>query len=57
MNGKKRMVRKRKANWVDTTELEEIFAKILKKKEVDEETLRLKDEFLKGFKRLIKDCG
>ena len=31
------MVRKRNKNWVDTKELENIFAKILKKKEVDEE--------------------
>ena len=48
------MVRKRNPNWVDTKELEDIFAKILKKKEVDEETLRLKDEFIEGFKRLIR---
>lgn len=48
------MVRKRKKNWVDTKELENIFAKILKKKEVDEETLKLKDEFIEGFKRLIR---
>lgn len=47
------MVRKRNPNWVDTKELENIFAKILKKKEVDEETLKLKDEFIEGFKRLI----
>tara|TARA_R110000772_G_scaffold10134_2_gene32617 strand:+ start:981 stop:1136 length:156 start_codon:yes stop_codon:yes gene_type:complete len=48
------MVRKRNPNWVDTKELEDIFAKILKKKEVDEETLKLKDEFIEGFKRLIR---
>jgi len=48
------MVRKRNKNWVDTEELEDIFAKILKKKEVDEETLKLKDEFIEGFKRLIR---
>jgi hypothetical protein len=48
------MVRKRNPNWVDTKELENIFAKILKKKEVDEETLKLKDEFIEGFKRLIR---
>ncbi len=48
------MVRKRNKNWVDTKELEDIFAKILKKKEVDEETLKLKDEFIEGFKRLIR---
>ena len=48
------MVRKRNQNWVDTKELENIFAKILKKKEVDEETLKLKDEFIEGFKRLIR---
>jgi hypothetical protein len=48
------MVRKRNKNWVDTKELENIFAKILKKKEVDEETLKLKDEFIEGFKRLIR---
>lgn len=48
------MVRKRNPNWVDTKELEELFAKILKKKEVDEETLKLKDEFIEGFKRLIR---
>ena len=49
------MVRKRNKNWVDTKELEEIFAKILKKKEVDEETLKLKDEFIEGFKRMIRE--
>ena len=49
------MVRKRNKNWVDTKELEDIFAKILKKKEVDEETLKLKDEFIEGFKRLIRE--
>jgi len=48
------MVRKRNENWVDTKELENIFAKILKKKEVDEETLKLKDEFIEAFKRLIR---
>ena len=48
------MVRKRNPNWVDTKELEDLFAKILKKKEVDEETLKLKDEFIEGFKRLIR---
>ena len=48
------MVRKRNPNWVDTKELENIFAKILKKKEVDEETLKLKDEFIEGFKRMIR---
>lgn len=48
------MVRKRKKVWVDTKELEELFAKILKKKEVDEEALELREEFIEGFKRLIR---
>ena len=47
------MVRKRNKNWVDTKELEELFAKILKKKEVDEEALELREEFEKKFRKLI----
>ena len=47
------MVRKRKKVWVDTTELEELFARIIKSKELDEETLRLKEEFEKKFRKMI----
>jgi len=48
------MVRKRNKNWVDTKELEHIFAKILKKRIVDEETLKLKEEFIERFKQMIR---
>ena len=47
------MVRKRKKVWVDTKELEELFAKILKKKEVDEEALELREEFEMKFRKMI----
>ena len=48
------MARKRNKNWVDTKELENIFAKILKKRIVDEETLKLKEEFIERFKQMIR---
>jgi|TARA_B110000902_G_C13764367_1_gene381832 BMFP domain-containing protein YqiC len=47
------MVRKRKKVWVDTKELEELFARILKKERVDEEAKELREEFEKKFRKMI----